>query len=162
MNKMNNDSNSYILCKHTVGNLLTTHTSFFPTFNDVYECIINNYKFIKSDDFLNSYNEYLNGLIVKNGHNMLFSKDYVFSFEHDDIRYELYRIDKNSNYGLVIFIAEMNLIGSVKGFDTHDNALKQMESEFKERFNSDVVINDNNPTLIQYNDIIFGMIFRCK
>jgi len=56
----------------------------------------------------------------------------------------------------------MNLIGSVKGFDTHDNALKQMESEFKERFNSDVVINDNNPTLIQYNDIIFGMIFRCK
>ena len=28
MNKMNNDSNSYILCKHTVGNLLTTHKLF--------------------------------------------------------------------------------------------------------------------------------------
>ena len=161
MNKMNNDSNSYILCKHTVGNLLTTHTSFFSTFNDVYECIINYFKFIKSDEFLKSYNEYLNGLIVKNGHNMLFSKDYVISFGHDDIRYELYRTDKNSNYALVMFISEMNLIGSVKGFDTRDDALEQIKKEFKERFNSDVVINDSNPNLIQYEDIIFGMIFRC-
>ena len=127
----------------------------------MYECIINYFKFIKSDEFLKSYNEYLNGLILKNGHNMLFSKDYVISFGHDDIRYELYRIDKNSNYVLVMFISEMNLIGSVKGFDTRDDALEQIKKEFKERFNSDVVINDSNPNLIQYEDIIFGMIFRC-
>ena len=157
-----NDSNSYLLCRYKIGNILEMNTIFFLTINDTYKYIIDNFNMIKPDDFYDSYLNYINGTHVKNGHNMLFSEDYVFSFEHKNYAYELYRIDKNSKYALLIFNIGMNLIGSIEGFDEHEDAVKQMKKVYIETFDDDInIFDDDNIELIQHNDTIFAMIFKC-
>lgn len=80
---------------------------------------------IKPDYFCDNYLNYING------HNILFSKDYVFSFEHTNYTYELYKIDKNSKYALLLFNISMNLIGSIEGFNEHEDAVKQMKGIYR-------------------------------
>ena len=108
-----NDSNSYLLCRYKISNILEMNTIFFLTINNTYNYILNNFNMIKPDVFCDSYLNYINGTHIKNGHNIIFSEDYVFSFEHNNYAYELYRIDKNSKYALLIFNIGMNLIGSL-------------------------------------------------
>lgn len=83
------------------------NTIFFLTINNTYNYILDNFNMIKPDNFCDSYLNYINGTHVKNGHNMLFSEDYVFSFERNN-KYFLYfpavifimigYIMKNTNY----------------------------------------------------------------
>jgi hypothetical protein len=154
------DSNSYLLCRWGICNIKEMNVRLFPTLDDYTHNIG---IVIDPDDFFHNYWKYRNGTHVKNGHNMLFSKDYVFSFEHDGYAYELYRIDKNSKYALLTFNIEMNLIGSVKGFEKHENAVDRIKTEYIETFGEDVFASSyHNPhqELIQYNNIIFAMIFK--
>jgi len=159
MIEFNNALNSYLLCRYDKNNSLTMNTCFFSTINDAYEHIMTNFNFIKSKNFLESYDDYLNNNHIKNGHNMLFPKDYVFSFEYDKSIYELYKIIKNSNYVLLIFDISTQLVGYTQGFDTHSNALEKMKIEYRETFDETF---DNDINLIKHNDFIFGMIFECK
>ena len=156
-----NDSNNYLLCRYKIGNILEMNTIFFLTINNTYNYILDNFNMIKPDNFCDRYLNYINGNHVKNGHNMLFSEDYVFSFEHNNYAYELYRIDKNSKYALLIFNIGMNLIGSIEGFNEHEDAVKQMKKEYIETFDDTNICDDDNIELIQHNDTIFAMIFKC-
>ena len=180
--KFVDDSNSYLLCRWSIHNIKEMNVKFFPTINDY----TNNIGVeIQPNDFFHQYWKYRNGTHVKNGHNMLFSKDYVFSVEHDGYAYELYRIDTNSKYALLTFNIGMNLIGSVDGFEKHAGCVDQMRTEYMETFGDGCdnnifassnrhpksIINeiiqephcaeDVHQELIQYNNIIFAMIFKC-
>jgi hypothetical protein len=156
-NDFNNDSNNYILFRYNKKNILTANICFFLNIGDSYEYIINNFDFIDRKDFLLSYQNY-----IKNVHNILFPKNYVFSFEYDDNIYELYRIDKDSNYVLILFSIETQLIGYVKGFEKYTDAIEKMKKEYRETYDDDNVFDDNNMDLVMKNDKVFGMIFRCN
>lgn len=165
---LDDDSNSYVLCRYNGGDLSTLQILSFSTIKTARDYIVDTFKGIDSEKFLEEYQDYLNGFHVKNGHNMFFSKDYVLSFEKDKINYELYRIDRNSKHALFIFVSELNYIGHVKGYETHKDAVEQMKLEYKERFDIDDIYEskdfmvgiDNN--VFKYKDFIFGMIFECN
>ena len=148
------DNDSYILCKYDTKNNITMNTCFYKNIIDTYYYIMDNYDFIKSKDFLENYDKYLLRNNVKNCNNMLFPKNYVFSFEHENNLYELFRIKIDSEYVLLIFNLETNLIESVEGFDNYENAMYEMNKKYTELF-------DNDINLIKHNEIPFGMIFKC-
>jgi hypothetical protein len=149
---LDSDPNSYIICRHTKGNVADTNIVSFVSIKNLYKYITNYLDFVVPDDFLASYNDYLAGKHVKNGHGMLFSKDYVDSFGNENMQYEIYRIDKNSKYAVVIFVNELNLIGSAKGYETNEEASEYMSEEYKRIYDDDV----------PKKDFIFGMIFDCN
>ena len=151
----NNDSNNYLLFRYNKKNILTANICFFLNIEDSYEYIINYFDFIDRKDFLKSYQNY-----IKNENNML--KDYIFSFEYDDNIYELYRIDKDSNYVLILFSVETQLISYVKGFEKYTDAIEKMKKEYRETYDDDNIFDDNNMDLVIKNDKVFGMVFRCN
>jgi hypothetical protein len=156
-NDFNNDSNNYLLFRHNKKNILTANICFFMNIGDSYKYIINNFDFIVRKDFLLSYQNY-----IKNEHNILFSKKYVFSFEYDDNIYELYRIDKDSNNVLLLFSIETQLICYVKGFEKYTDAIEKMKKEYRKTYNDNNIFDDNNMDLLIKNDKVFGMVFRCN
>lgn len=160
MNKFKDDFNNYLIFRYDLKNILTANISFFSNIKVLHEYIINYFDFINNKDFLESYDNYIKNNHTKNGHNMLFPKDYVFSFEYDNNMYELYRIDKNSNYVLFMFNIETQLIGYVKGFDNYNDAIEKMKNEYKTVYDDDNIFNDNNINLIIKDDKVFGMIFN--
>lgn len=158
----NDDNYSYVLCRYDVKNNLKTNICYFSKINDAYKYIINNYNIIKSDNFLESYEKSLLEIHFQNGHNIYIPKNYVLSFVFDDYLYELYRIIENVEYVLLIFNTETNFIGYVEGFNNYESAIFKMKEEYKEVYeDNENIFYDENISLIKYNDIVFGMIFKC-
>lgn len=155
MDEFKDDFNNYLLFRYNKKNILMANICFFLNIGDSYEYIINYFDFIDRKDFLQSYLNY-----IKNKNNML--KDYVFSFEYDDNIYELYRIDKDSNYVLIIFDDETQLISYIKGFVKYTDAIEKMKKEYRETYDDDNIFDDNNMDLVIKNDKVFGMVFRCN
>jgi hypothetical protein len=141
-----NDSNSYVLCKYNTKNLIGTQIAFYISIEDTFEYIISTYK-QKENDFYKKY--------------MLHQDGCVFNFEYEQNIYELYKVEKNSNYVLIIFDLETNLINFVEGFNNEKNALKNMKKQFEnisktyelqKKFEQNIIFNDNK---------IFGMTSKC-
>jgi len=149
----NDDKNSYLCCKYNTKNILNLHTIYFANIKDAYKFINNNYD-IKLKDFLESYNIYTH--FQKND----FPKNYVFSFEYENNLYELYKIEYNCNYVLILFNIETNLIGYVGSFNNYDDAECKMINEYNIVFDDDKIFYDKNTCLSKHNDTLFGMIFK--
>jgi hypothetical protein len=154
------DNHGYILCKYNSNNLLETNVCFFLSIDDVYKYFSNKFNFIEEEELKESYLNYLNGDHFRNGHCMLFPKNYVFSFEYENNLYELYAINENSEYVLLTIEMGTELIGSIKGFSTYKDALKQMKEYYYEVFD-DEIKDISNVLIIPYNNSVFAMIFNC-
>ena len=146
----------YILCRYNSNNLLQT---MIKSFLEI-EYLTNEFDFINEEELKQSYLDFLSGNHIKNGHYMLFPKNYIFSFEYQNNLYELYAINKYSKYVLLTFNIETKLIGCVKDFSNYDNALTQMKINYCNTFDDDI-INTSNTQIILHDGIVFGMIFRC-
>ena len=147
------DPNSYIICRHSLSNISDLNILSFRAIDQVYKHVTKKMRFIVPTEFMKCYRAYLEGTHVKNGHNMLFSPDFVAEFQHRGSQYEVYRIDKDSKYAVTIFIHGLSIIGSVRGYKTRDDAMAYMKDEYNKIYKEGNVPDD---------DFMFGMIFDCN
>jgi hypothetical protein len=147
------DTNSYIVCRHSVSNISDLNILSFRTIQKVYKYVTKKMRFIAPTEFMKCYRDYLEGTHVKNGHNVLFSPDFVAEFQHKGSQYEIYRIDKDSKCAVAIFIHELSIIGSVRGHKKRDDSIAYMKDEYNKIYNEGDVPDD---------DFMFGMIFYCN
>lgn len=144
-----NDFDSYVLCRYNTKNLIDTQTAYYISIKDIFEYVVSVCKQNK-DEFIKKYLSHQSGCI--------------FNFEYEQNIYELYKIEKNSAYVLIIFDLETDLINSVKGFGDEESALKNMKKQLKntsKKKNRELQKNFEQNVIHLNNKKIFGMVSKC-
>lgn len=146
------DTHSYILCQHTISKLDDIHVIAFKNIISAYNYIENNNQFVNLNELVEGHQKYLSNQHLRIGRNMLFSKDYVYSFDYNNMRYELYGIDSMSKFVLLIFFGNLSQIVSVKSYDIYEDAVNQLQVEYEKRYGIGKKYD---------GDYKFGQIFKC-